>query len=824
MLPAVSRRLAVVSRVFPESTAHFFALIPLKTLLMFSAMLRWPGLLLGLIVTTMAAPLRVGVELADEPLSFRDAADQPSGFSAELLQEMSREGGFEIELVSAPWSVILEQFKAGKLDALANVVPTDARREIMDFSISHAYVRGVVYVQRDRPAIRRKADLAGKTIGFLDGTISANYARKNNGWGGTLRPYTNQQEALDATMRGEIDATLLVYAMDRKYIVNDHGMRRDFIDDIVYKFHFAVHKGDSSRLAQINEALASVRANGTFDRLYSKWLGPIEPRPIRLADLRPHASKIGLGAVIVAAVFWWQRHMLRKVSRHADALRDSEERYRGLIDSAFHGSVIHRDGIVLETNASFAAMVGYSVEELPGKRLLDLISPRERKHVTEMISTAGPISFETEGLRKDGSLFPMESSGRPCRFKGQVAQIAAVRDLTLRKQAESDRLVISKLESTGILAGGIAHDFNNLLSTIVLNLDLLRRIRYDDSAVAAHTAAAKQAALSATTLTQQLITFSGGGASTRQPTHVGELIQRSVPLALSGSNVMAEIVVSDNLWLAIIDAGPVERAVRNLIQNAREAMPEGGVVNVGVENQELKSGNAPGLKPGDYVRVIIRDHGSGMTPEIQGKIFDPYFSTKQRGEQKGMGLGLTISHSVVHRQGGTITVESAPGSGTTFAIYLPASRQATLPVPPTIPLGALYSGRVLVMDDEEALRQSLRMALRSMGCDVVVAPEGKCAVELYAEAKSTGTRFDFVIFDLTVRGGMGGKEAMQTLRELDPDAIGVAMSGYSSDEVLRNPTLHGFKEGLAKPFDFDALERLLARCLEARKAGNEGRN
>ena len=791
---------------------------------MFATALRWPAILMGLVMAAAAAPLRVGVESADAPLSFRDASDQPTGFSAELLLEMSRQGGFEIEIVSAPWSIILAQFKAGKLDALANVVPTEARRETMEFSISHIHLRGVAYRKGDQPRIRQTADFAGKTIAVLEGTISANYARKNNGWGGTLRPYTGYQEAIDATMRGEIDATLLVYAMDRKYIVNDHGLRRDFVDDIVYKFHFAVHKGDSVRLAQINEALATVRENGTFDNLYRKWLGSIEPRPIRLADLRPYAAKIALGALIVTAVFWWQRHMLRKVSRHAEALRDSEERYRGLIDSAFQGSVIHRDGLVLETNASFATMVGYSVEELRGKRLIDLISPPERKHVSEVISTPGPISFETVGLRKDGSLFPMESSGRPCRFKGEGAQIAAVRDLTVRKQAESDRLVISKLESTGILAGGIAHDFNNLLSTIVLNLDLLRRIRYDDSAVAAHTAAAKQAALAATTLTQQLITFSGGGASTRQPTQLGDLIKRSVPLALSGSNVMAEVVAANDLWLAIIDAGPVERAVRNLIQNAREAMPEGGVVNVGVDNQVLKPGNAPGLKPGDYVRITIRDHGSGMTPEILGKIFDPYFSTKQRGDQKGMGLGLTISHSVVHRQGGTITVDSAPGSGASFAIYLPANRQATLPTPPSMPLGALYSGRVLVMDDEEALRQSLRLALRSLGCDVVVAPEGKSAVELYAKAKAAGAPFDFVIFDLTVRGGMGGKEAMQALRELDPDAIGVAMTGYSSDEVLRNPTGHGFKEGLAKPFDFDALERLLARCLTTTRAGHQGRN
>ena len=791
---------------------------------MFAAALRWPAVLIGILMTAAAAPLRVGVEAADAPLSFRDASERPTGFSAELLREMSRQGDFEIEIVSAPWSIILEQFKAGKLDALANVVPTDARRETMDFSISHAFVRGVVYMRRDQPRIRRSADFAGKTIAVLEGTISATYARKNHAWGGTLRPYTNQQEAIDATMRGEIDATLLVYAMDRKYIVNDHGLRRDFIDDIVYKFHFAVHKGDSSRLAQINEALATVRDDGTFDHLYTKWIGSIEPRPIRLADLRPHAAKIGFGALIVAAIFWWQRHMLRKVSRHADALRDSEERYRGLIDSAFHGSVIHRDGFVLETNASFAAMVGYSVEELPGIRLVDLIAPKERKHVTEAISTPGPISFETVGLRKDGALFPMESSGRPCRFKGQPAQIVAMRDLTSRKQAESDRLVLSKLESTGILAGGIAHDFNNLLSTIVLNLDLLRRIRYDDSAVAAHTSAAKQAAMAATTLTQQLITFSGGGASARQATHLGELIKRSVPLALSGANVMAEISVAAELWLTLIDAGPVERAIRNLILNAREAMPDGGTVTVGVDNQALKPGNAPGLKPGDYVRVTIRDHGSGMMPEIQAKIFDPYFSTKQRGEQKGMGLGLTISHSVVHRQGGTITVDSAPGSGATFAIYLPADRQATLPAPHLAPLGSSYTGRVLVMDDEEALRQSLRMALKSLGCDVVVAPEGKSAVELYRKAKAAGNRFDFVILDLTVRGGMGGKETMQALRELDPTAIGVAMTGYSSDEVLRNPTAHGFKEGLAKPFDFDALERLLSRCLAATKPGSEGRN
>lgn len=231
-------------------------------------------------VPAPAPVLRIGVESADKPISFLDTSGRPTGFSAALVSEMTRAGLGEVELVADRWTALLRRFNAGQLDALANVVRTDERLLTMDFSITHAFVHGVVYSRRDAAPLRTTADFAGKTIGTLKGSISHTNALTHAGWGATIRPYDSPQAALAATARGECDGVLLIYGLEGKHITDTLGLRRGFIDDIVHEFRFAVRKGDLATLARLNDALATVRANGTFDRLYHEWIGPTEPHPI----------------------------------------------------------------------------------------------------------------------------------------------------------------------------------------------------------------------------------------------------------------------------------------------------------------------------------------------------------------------------------------------------------------------------------------------------------------------------------------------------------------------------------------------------------------
>ena len=770
-------------------------------------------LALGFATLAAAEPrLRIGVETADNPISFVDAQGRPTGFTAELLAAMGRAGLGDVDLVAKHWSRLIEDFDAGRLDALANVAATEERLRHMDFSISHAYVHGLVYNRRDRPPILTTADFAGKTIGTLSGSISLINALAHGGWGATIKPFVSPQAALDATQRGEIDGTLLIYGLEGKYVTNNHGLRREFVDDILHHFRFAVHKGDTATLTRLNDALATIRHNGVFDGLYDQWIGPIEPHPIRLADLRPYAKPIGLGLLAVALVIWWQRHMLARVSRHARALRESEERFHLLVDSAFEGWVINQNGHVVMANPAFAATFGFTNAELIGKSVVELTAPAFRSDLTAAMQSGQSSHYETLGLRKDGTQIPVAISSQPCTFHGQPARIAAVRDLTAQKQAAADQLVLSKLESTGILAGGIAHDFNNLLATMVLSVDMVLLTQRNSADNVRYLESIKSASAAAKTLTQQLITFARGGASARQPADLALLLHRSVPLALSGSNVHVEISAAPDLAHAEIDAGQIERVIGNLVLNAREALPAGGTISVRAENAVLRPGEVAALPAGDYVRLDVVDRGHGIPADVLPKIFDPYFSTKERGVQKGMGLGLTISHSIVHQHGGALTVESTAGVGTTFHLYLPATRLPLAP-PPSAPAEPVAcSGRILVMDDEAGLRETVQLALEHAGYAVTLAAEGGTAIDLYQKARAEGRPFDAVLLDLTVRGGLGGLETMQALLQLDPAVKAVVMSGYAQETVLRDYAQHGFRGALPKPFDIATLCRTLAHA------------
>jgi CheY-like chemotaxis protein len=294
---------------------------------------------------------------------------------------------------------------------------------------------------------------------------------------------------------------------------------------------------------------------------------------------------------------------------------------------------------------------------------------------------------------------------------------------------------------------------------------------------------------------------------------LSRLIEASTRLALGGSNARCEFSLAEDLWVAEVDAGQIGQVIRGMVLNAREATPEGGVVFVRAENVVLSAQQQPSLPAGEYIRVSIADQGTGMARNVLSKIFDPYFSTKQRGDQRGMGLGLTICHAVVQKHGGAIAVKSEVGVGTTFDIYLPAARKLSGKEKASLPTGAPRHGKVLVMDDEQALRKVLGLMLKGLGHEVDLAEDGQMAIEIFTNAKSMGRHFDVVMLDLTVREGMGGQETIQELLKIDPNVKAIAMSGYTLDPVIQEPERHGFKCALAKPFDVGALQEILSRVM-----------
>jgi CheY-like chemotaxis protein len=311
-------------------------------------------------------------------------------------------------------------------------------------------------------------------------------------------------------------------------------------------------------------------------------------------------------------------------------------------------------------------------------------------------------------------------------------------------------------------------------------------------------------------LTQQLITFAKGGAQVRRPTALSGVIQESARLALSASRVRCEFSLAEDLWPAEVDAGQIGQVIQNLVQNAWEAMPEEGLITIGAENLVRSGREHPPLPPGQYVRVSITDRGSGIAKEVLPKVFDPYFSTKQRREQKGMGLGLTVCHSVMQKHGGAITVKSAAEIGTTFHLYLPAAAELASPrkapgskVPPR-------PCRILVMEDEKSVREVIGAILQQLGHEVELVDDGQKAVEAFRSARELGRPFDAVILDSIVRTGLGGQETIEALRRIDPTVNAIVMSGYAADPVVLDHEHYGFKGALAKPFDAGKMQEILA--------------
>ncbi len=388
------------------------------------------------------------------------------------------------------------------------------------------------------------------------------------------------------------------------------------------------------------------------------------------------------------------------------------------------------------------------------------------------------------------------------------------RDISERKKTESERLTTSKLESLGTLAGGIAHDLNNILTVISGNIGLAQIEAPSDSGnLLGFLSKAGQAAQHAAHLSSQLLTFSKGGAPLKKVVSMGELLEHSAEFSLYGSNLRADFDIAVDLWKAEVDAGQIEQVVNALMLNAREAMPHGGTVRVRARNVVFEENTGAPLPSGRYVKVTISDRGPGIPEELHTKIFDPYFTTKPTGT----GLGLAISFSVVRKHGGLLVLENSSAEGAVFAFYLRASEGAAKagPEPRAASRPFHYNHqRVLVMDDEEAIRELTSQLLSTLGYEVTAVPDGLEAVRLYERALRKGEHFQAVILDATVRGGMGGVATIERLRSMDPKVNAIICSGYSDEAALSEFLAYGFRGALPKPFTRSELADALQRAFE----------
>jgi PAS domain S-box-containing protein len=444
---------------------------------------------------------------------------------------------------------------------------------------------------------------------------------------------------------------------------------------------------------------------------------------------------------------------------------------------------------------------------------------RLSKAVEESLKKGTDYQMELEMVRPDGSTRWTYAFGGPkYDYDGKIIGLHGIsQDITDKKRIEQEQQHIQKLESIGLLAGGIAHDFNNILTAILGNISLARMDLQQQQRADDLLKESERAILRARDLTQQLLTFSKGGEPVKKVTAITDLVTETASFALRGSNINCRFNIPDDLWQANVDRGQISQVISNLVINARQAMPTGGTVEITAENILLDHSHTLGrripLKPGDYIRITVADQGTGIPEKYLNKIFDPYFSTKQTGS----GLGLTTSYSIIYNHGGYISVESRVDIGSKFYIYLPAYHEKAMKQTAKITRPLFPDTlKVMVMDDEESVRLIAGRMLKAMGITMVEpAINGEEAIDKYKTAREAGQLFDLVIMDLTIPCGMGGKETIKKLLEIDPGIKTIVSSGYTDESILARYKEYGFKAMVAKPFTLEQLYDAIAAALTA---------
>ncbi len=523
-------------------------------------------------------------------------------------------------------------------------------------------------------------------------------------------------------------------------------------------------------------------------------------------------------------------------ARMEKKLRDSEAHFRTMLESSYDWeSWLAPDGRYLCISPSCERITGYPPDAfLKDPHLLEKITHQDdRRHfVNHMGGDLSPESeeandFEFRIRHKNGEERRLFHNCQPLYdAEGMwMGRRSSNRDITEKHKLEEELEKTKKLEATGILAGGIAHDFNNLLTVIQGNVELAQMSMAPENDASEFLSNALGGCARIKSLTEKFITFAKGGSPVKETVRVSKLIRDAITLGLSGTNVSQECHIPDDLWQIEADPRQISQALHNVIENAKQAMPEGGRIQIRAENIGKRATHQITYLPekdAEYVRIDIRDQGSGIPREHLDKIFVPYFSTKERGYQKGMGLGLSIVHSVITRHRGCVHLESGPGEGTTVYMYLPASRKSETELSVKkreVCHSDIGKKRILVMDDEELVRSIIEQMLSHIGHEAVFTKHGDEASEQYANALREGRRFDLLILDLTIKGGKGGKDTIREILAMDSDAKAIVSSGYSNDPVMSDFRTSGFVGSLAKPYQLKELNAALNEVFQSHAEG-----
>ncbi len=638
----------------------------------------------------------------------------------------------------------------------------------------------------------------------------------------------------------------------RKSAENEYKISQDKFRNIFNSGHHAIFIFDvDGRILDVNKTMlkmfgvtrdealkGDIRSfsspENRFDKMDEIWRSVLDDNPhelewlaMRPGDRSTFDIEINLNKILYErrdAVLATVRDITQRKESEKKADEDREKfaiTLRSIGDGVIATDIRER---VEFLNYISEELTGWSSEEAAGRpisEIFHLIDEKTRVKVetpvTRVIRT-GKMMLLSENVilkSKNGSEYNIADSAAPIMdSEGTLKGVVLVfRDVTGRIKSEQELLKIAKLESLGLLAGGIAHDFNNLLAGIFGNISLAKKRIDPQSRAFKNIESAEKVYERASDLTKQLLAFSRGGKPVMEVADIRKIIEESTRLALRGSSVRLELDFPENLMRAEVDTGQISQVISNLVINSKQAMPDGGRIRISAYNYDNSEKEMPVLERISYVKITVRDEGIGIPRKYLEKIFDPYFSTKQDGS----GLGLATVLSIINKHKGLVTVNSEPGEGTTFTLYIPTSIQnrdegvTADDKPDSLPP---LDARVLVMDDDPVIVNVIEDMLQEIGCNSKCVNDGVKAIEEYKKMYEEGMAYDIVIMDLTIQGGMGGKEAVKKIKGEYPHVKCIVSSGYSTDPVISNFRDYGFSGHVTKPFLLKELYNEITRVLD----------
>ncbi|WP_175414855.1 transporter substrate-binding domain-containing protein [Nibricoccus aquaticus] len=779
---------------------------------------------------------RIGVFTDNYPFSFTGPSGQPEGFAVDLLAAIERTMGLRLERVTGPTDVITAAFHDYRLEALQSFAQTPARELRADFTVPYLSMAGSIFARKNTPPIRNFADLRGRRVMVHAGSLGEQLLRAS-GLETSIVHVESVEQALRKLDAGENDATL-VSRLTGLATAHQLGLENiapvgEPVPGYAVRYCFGVQDGDRELLAQLNEGLAILQRTGEFERIYRRWFGHVDPLPGYSALHIALAIAAGLALALAIAIwsFLRQRRLHENIAAQAEALRASEERYRGVFETSQEGLLLLHpagktppDFALEEINQAAANMLGLDRSPpLPGTSLRGLTPC-----CTDCCDLLG------QALARDGaSVF--EHTTPPGRSTHTALRVSVTRigprvlvvlsDLTETRRAE-ERLRTreqqlrqnQKLEALGTLAGGVAHDFNNILTSILGNADIAGLDLPPGSSVHAQLDEIRAASERARQLVRQILTFTRHAEARCETLCLTPLIEEC--LRFLRASVRSSITIRHHPAPGApqieADATQIHQVIMNLCTNAVHAMGDTtGSLEVTEDiltvTQEIIAQH-PQLAPGEFVRIAIRDTGCGMTPEVVQRMFEPFFTTKAPGQ--GTGLGLSVVHGIMQNHRGAITVYSKPGQGTLFHLYFPLKTRTSSSQPPVFASGAPRGRgqRILFVDDEQPIVRAASQLLTRLGYEISAHHEVTAAL---AEFEKTPSAFALIVTDLTMPK-MTGLEFIQRALALRPELPVVLISGFMNDTDLARARDLGVNRVLDKPLTLSALGRTVSECLNGR--------